>query len=169
MAVTDEQKLTYAGIYVLKKLDLKPADGGIALPVIMDARHSPLEEAVERLVMQGYLAIDRKAQRYTITKAGYRHIGELIDEAETIIDEFDDWETVDMVAELHRRNLDPLRARFLWGWYQGEFDDLLLFQERRGVSPVEPDWPAFVTSDEFYANLELDLVGDGDGDDADDD
>ncbi len=168
MAVTHEQKLSYAGIYVLKKMDLKPADGGIALPVIMDALLSPLEEAVERLVMQGHLAIDRKTQRYSITKAGYRHIGALIDEAETIIDEFDDWETVDMVAELRARNLDPLRARFLWGWYQGEFDDLLQFQERRGISPVEPDWPAFLISDEFYANLELDLVGGG-GDDDDDD
>jgi hypothetical protein len=168
-AVTHEQMLTYAGIYVLKKMDLKPADGGITLPVIMDALHSPLEEVVERLVMQGHLAIDRKAQRYSITKAGYRHIGALIDEAETIIDEFDDWETVDMVAELRSRNLDPLRARFLWGWYQGEFDDLQLFQERRGVSPIEPDWPAFVTSDEFYANLALDLEGDGEGDDEGED
>ena len=167
MAVTHEQKLSYAGIYVLKKMDLKPADGGIALPVIMDALLSPLEEVVERLVMQGHLAIDRKTQRYSITKAGYRHIGALIDEAETIIDEFDDWETVDMVAELRARNLDPLRARFLWGWYQGEFDDLVQFQERRGISPVEPDWPAFLTSDEFYANLDLDLGGGG-GDDDDD-
>lgn len=165
-ALTHEQKLSYAGIYVLKKMDLKPADGGIALPVIMDAFLSPLEEVLERLVMQGHVAIDRKTQRYTITKPGYRHIGTLIDEAEAIIDEFDDWETVDMVAELRARNLDPLRARFLWGWYQGEFDDLLLFQERRGISPVEPDWPAFVTSDEFYANLALDLEGEGDeGDD----
>ena len=167
MAVTHEQKLSYAGNYVLKKMDLKPADGGIALPVIMDALLSPLEEVVERLVMQGHLAIDRKTQRYSITKAGYRHIGALIDEAETIIDEFDDWETVDMVAELRARNLDPLRARFLWGWYQGEFDDLVQFQERRGISSVEPDWPAFLTSDEFYANLDLDLVGGG-GDDDDD-
>ncbi len=165
MAVTHEQKLSYAGIYVLKKMDLKPADGGLTIPVIMDALHSPLEEVVERLVMQGHLAIDRKSQRYTITKPGYRHIGALIDEAESIIDEFDDWETVDMVAELRARNLDPLRARFLWGWYQGEFDDLVQFQERRGISPVEPDWPAFLTSDEFYANLDLDLVGGGDDDD----
>ena len=41
-AVTHEQMLTYAGIYVLKKMDLKPADGGITLPVIMDALHLSL-------------------------------------------------------------------------------------------------------------------------------
>ena len=68
MAVTHEQKLSYAGIYVLKKMDLKPADGGIALPVIMDALLSPLEEVVERLVMQGHLAIDRKTQPATSTR-----------------------------------------------------------------------------------------------------
>jgi hypothetical protein len=158
MSVTDEQKLTYAGIYVLKKMDLKPADGGIAMPVVLDAALSPLEEPLERLVMQGYLEIDRKAQRYKITKLGYKYIGTLIDEAEAVIDEFDEWETADMVAELERRNLDPLRARFLWGWYQDEFDDLVQFQHRRGIDPVEPDWAAFVTSDTFYDNLALDLA-----------
>ena len=158
MSVTAEQKLTYAGIYTLKKMDLKPADGGVQMPVVLDALHSPLEEALERLVIQGYLQIDRKSQRYTITKLGYKYIGALIDEAEAIIDEFDEWETADMVAELRSRNLDPLRARFLWGWYQDEFDDLAQFQQRRGIDPVEQDWPAFVTSDAFYDNLALDLV-----------
>lgn len=158
MSVTHEQKLTYAGIYALKKMDLKPADGGISMPVVLDAALSPLEEALERLVMQGYLEIDRKAQRYKITKLGLKYIGGLIDEAEAIIDEFDEWETADMVAELERRNLDPLRARFLWGWYQDEFDDLVQFQQRRGIDPVEPDWAAVVTGDSFYDNLTLDLT-----------
>jgi hypothetical protein len=155
--VTNEQRLTYAGILVLKKMDLKPADGGLEMPVLLDARLAPLEEVLERLVLQGYLAIDRKKQRYTITKAGYQHIAALIDEAEAIIDEFDDWETEEMVAELRSRNLDPLRARFLWGWYQEEFDDLVQFQQRRGIDPVEPDWAAFAVSPEFYANLALDI------------
>ncbi len=156
--LTEDEKQTYAGIYVLKKMDLKPADGGIQMPVILDAFYSPLEEVLERLVMRGYLEIDRKRQRYAITKAGLKYIGGLIDEAEAIITEFDEWETEDMVAELRLRNLDPLRARFLWGWYQDEFDDLAQFQERRGISPIEPDWPAFVVSDEFYDNLMLDLA-----------
>lgn len=158
MSVINEQKLTYAGIYALKKMDLKPADGGVQMPVVLDADLAPLEDALERLVMQGYLAIDRKAQRYTITKSGFKYIGALIDEAEAIIDEFDEWETSDMVAELRARNLDPLRARFLWGWYQDEFDDIVVFQQRRGIDPVEPDWAAFVTSDIFYDNLALDLA-----------
>lgn len=156
-SVTDDQRLTYAGIYVLKKMDLKPADGGIEMPVVLDSMMAALDEVLERLVMQGHLEIDRKRQRYKITKAGYKYIGALIDEAEAIISEFDEWETADMVAELKTRNLDPLRARFLWGWYQDEFDDLVQFQERRGISPVEPYWANFVVSGEFYDNLALDL------------
>ena len=53
--------------------------------------------------------------------------------------------------------------RFLWGWYQGEFDDVELFQRRRGFVEVEPEWPLFITGDDFYENLELDL---GEGDEA---
>jgi len=160
MPISDDQKLTYAGIHVLKKIDLKPADGGVELPVLLDGIYGPLEPVTERLVMQGHLQIDRKKQRYTITKAGYAYIASLIDEAEALIDEFEEWETLDMVAELIDRNLDPLRARFLWGWYQGEFDDLTVFQQRRGFDPVEYEWPAFLVSDAFYENLETDLQGD---------
>ncbi len=157
MTITDEQCRTYAGIYVLKKMDLKPADGGVEMPVILPTIYSPLDAVLEHLVMLDYLAIDRKKQRYTITKAGYAYIGQLIDEAEAIIAEFDDWETEDMLAELERRNLDPLRVRFLWGWYQDEFDDLVLFQERRGVVPVEPEWPLYITSPSFYEEISRDL------------
>lgn len=163
---TEDQKLTYAGIYVLKKIDLKPADGGLELPVLLDGVLGSLEQAVERLVMQGHLQIDRKKQRYAITKSGYAYIASLIEEAEGLIDEFDEWETLDMVHELVDRNLDPLRARFLWGWYQGEFDDLVVFQQRRGLDPVEYEWPAFVVSDAFYEDLERDLAGDVEEDEA---
>lgn len=157
MPVTPEQILTYAGIFVLKKMDLKPADGGLQMPVILDAQLAPLEDVLERLVLQSRLEIDRKRQRYALTKIGVQYIGSLIDEAEAIIHEFDDWETADMVAELRARNLDPLRARFLWGWYQGEFDDPIQFQERRGIEPIEHAWPHFITSPTFYDNLALDL------------
>jgi hypothetical protein len=157
MSVTPEQIATYAGIYVLKLMDLKPADGGIQMPVILDAKLAPLEDVLERLVLQSRLEIDRKRQRYALTKIGIQYIGSLIDEAEGIIHEFEEWETADMVAELRARNLDPLRARFLWGWYQGEFDDLVQFQERRGIEPIEYSWAEFITSPAFYDNLALDL------------
>ena len=163
MAITHDQKLDYAGIYVLKKLDLKPQDGGVRIPVLLDSIYHPLEEVLERLVMRGHVEIDRKSQSYRLTKRGSAYIGGLIDEAEGYIDEFDEQEVADMVDELRARNLDPMRARFLWGWYQGEFDDVELFQRRRGFVEVEPEWPLFITGDDFYENLELDL---GEGDEA---
>jgi hypothetical protein len=49
------------------------------------------------------------------------------------------------------------RARFLWGWYEGEFDDLVLFQERRGVSPVERLWAFYLMSDAFWSELAREL------------
>lgn len=159
MSVAHSQKLVYAGIYVLKKMDLRPVDGGVQIPVLLDAEYAPLEEVLERLQLDGYVEIDRRSQRYRLTKRGVAYLGALIDEAEGYVDEFDEREVADIVDELQARNLDPLRVRFLWGWYQGEFDDVELFQRRRGFVEVEPEWPLFVTSDVFYENLELDLEG----------
>lgn len=154
--ISPEQILHYAGIFVLKKLDLPPDDGGIELPIVLPHAYQPLDPVLERLVLDGFVELDRKRGRYRLTKPGIAHIGTLIDETEALIDEFDDQEPEQMVATLRRRNLDPLRARFLWGWYQGEFDDLVLFQQRRGVE-VERDWALYLTSEEFYAELAKDL------------
>ena len=63
-----------------------------------------------------------------------------------------------MVRELRRRNLDPMRVRFMWGWYSGEFDDPVLYQQRRGISPIEEDWAAFIMSDTFFADLARDIT-----------
>jgi len=51
-----------------------------------------------------------------------------------------------------------MRARFLWGWYDGEFDDLLEFQRQRGVAEPQPLWAYYLTDDEFYAELARDLA-----------
>jgi hypothetical protein len=151
--VTDEQKLAYAGMYVLKKMDLKPEDGGIVFPVLLPPELEPLDEILDGLAVAGLIEIDTRNNRWLITQAGYDHIGALIDEAAALVDEFDDHELPDAVAELRRRNLDVFRARFLWGWYEGEFDDLVLFQERRGVAPVERSWADYLRSDAFYQHL----------------
>ena len=153
-----EEKLLYAGIYVLKKMDLKPEDGGLVLPAVLPHELEPLDEVLQELALAGFVEINRRKERWEITKAGFAHIGALIDEAEALIDEFDDEEPAEMLAELQRRHLDPFRARFLWGWYQGEFDDLVLFQQRRGVEPVERSWADYLVSDAFYDNLALDLA-----------
>jgi len=155
-----EEKLLYAGIHVLKKMDLKPEDGGLVLPAVLPHDLEPLDEALQELAVAGFVALNRRKERWEITNAGFEHIGALIDEAEALIDEFDDEEPAEMLAELQRRHLDPFRARFLWGWYQGEFDDLVLFQQRRGVDPVERSWADYLVSDAFYDNLTLDLAPD---------
>jgi hypothetical protein len=157
VTITPEQKLTYAGYYVLKKMDLKPEDGGITVPVLLPPELAPLDDVLQELVNADYIVINRRKERYELTKRGLAAIGELIGEAEALVDEFDDHELEEAVEELRARNLDVFRARFLWGWYDGEIDDLILFQERRGISPVERMWAYYLMSDEFWELLARDI------------
>ena len=155
--VSREQKLVYAGIYVLKKMDLKPADGGIEMPIVLPSEMSPLEDVLQELVNADLVEVNRRKARFEITKKGLAYLGEIIDEAEALVDEFDDESLEDAVAELRGRNVDVLRARFLWGWYDGEFDDLIAFQQRRGISPVEKMWAYFLMGKGFWELLESDI------------
>lgn len=156
--MTDERtKLTYAGIYLLKKLDVTPEDGGLVIPLVLPRELEPLDAALERLAIDGLVAMNKKKGRYELTPAGIDHIGTLIDEAEHYIGEFDGMDTERMVPQLVKRRLDPLRVRFLWGWYQGELDDLVLWQQRRGLTEIEDDWAFYLMSDAFWAELEGEL------------
>ncbi|WP_437723952.1 hypothetical protein [Sorangium sp. So ce861] len=154
--VSREQKLVYAGIYVLKKMDLKPADGGMEFPIVLPPELSPLEDVLQELVNADLVEVNRRKARFEVTKKGLAYLGEIIDEAEALVDEFDDESLEDAVAELRSRNVDVLRARFLWGWYDGELDDLVLFQQRRGAAQVEPWWADYLMSDAFYEALRSD-------------
>ena len=86
-----EEKLVYAGIYLLKKMDLKPEDGGLVLPVVLPHEFAPLDEVLQELALAGFVAINRRKERWEITKAGFAHIGALIDEAEALIDWLPVW------------------------------------------------------------------------------
>lgn len=152
-----EQRAYYASVYILKRLDLDPKDGGVQLPVVLPHDWYPLEEVIEGMVVQGLVAIARRKGNYELTAQGIDLVGRLIDEAESYIDEFDDAEVEDMLGVLHKRGVDPLRVRFLWGWYDEEFDDLVEFQRIRGMEPVQSNWAEFLLSAEFYANLARDL------------
>jgi hypothetical protein len=143
--IEESRKQLYAGIWVLKKLDLKPEDGGVVLPLMLPHEWSPLEGVLDRLVMDGLVAMNRGKNRYELTPKGIETIGMLIDEAETYIEELDGVAAPELVKTLEQRNIDPLRVRFLWGWYQGELDDLVLFQQRRGAKDVEDDWAEYLT------------------------
>jgi hypothetical protein len=157
--IDEETRQTYVGLYVMKKMDLKPQDGGLEMPVVLPSELSPLDEVLQNLGVADLVKINSKKGRWELTKAGSAYLAQHIDEAEELIEEFEEDELPDVVAELQRRNLDPLRARFLWGWFDGEFDDLVVFQQRRGVTPVETLWAFYLTSNDFYAELAKDLVG----------
>lgn len=158
MPISDDQKQTYISLYLLKKLDLSPKDGGIELPVVLPSELSPLDEVLQQLAVDDMIAINMRKKRYELTKRGIALLGDTIDEAQDLVDEFEDSELPEVIAELTARKLDVFRARFLWGWFEGEFDDLVLFQQRRGVTPVEPLWAFYLTSDAFWNELARDLL-----------
>lgn len=158
--VDDDTKYTYIALWILKKLDLDPKDGGLDFPVVLPAELEPLDETLQQMAVDELVAINAKKGRYELTRKGTEYLRESIDEATDLLDEFEDAETSEMIAALHERNLDPFRARFLWGWYEGELDNLVLFQERRGVRPIERMWAFYLVGDELYAELAKDLSGD---------
>jgi hypothetical protein len=158
MKISEDQKRTLVGLWILKKLDLDPKEGGIAFPVVLPGDLSPLDETLQELAVEDYVRINAKKNLYELTPKGIDYLGHVIDEAQDMVDELEELETDEAVAELRKRGLDLLRARFLWGWYEGEFDDLVLFQERRGVDPVERMWAFYLTSDDFFAEIAKDFT-----------
>ncbi len=151
--ISDEQKQTLAGLWVLKQMDLK----NVEFPVIMSSEMSPLDDVLQQLAVEGYVDINKRKERYELSKKGVEYLGRAIDEAQTLVDELDELETDEAIAEIKARKLDLMRARFLWGWYEGEFDDLIAFQQRRGA-PVETLWAYYLMSDAFYSELARDFT-----------
>ncbi|HVH42411.1 MAG TPA: hypothetical protein VM925_08705 [Labilithrix sp.] len=159
-AIDDEAKQTYVGLWLLKKLDLTPEDGGMPFPVALPAELSPLDEPLQQLAVAELIQINKRTGRYDLTKKGIAYLGEVIDEASDLVDELDDLETTEeAIAELRASGRDVFRARFLWSWFNGEFDDLVLWQERRGVRPVEHLWAFYLTGDELWNELARELEG----------
>jgi hypothetical protein len=158
--ISEDQKQTLVSLWLLKKLDLKPEDGGMELPVVLPSELSPFDEYLQQLAVEDFVQINAKKGRYELTKKGIAYLGEVIDEAQEMVDELEDLETDEAIEELRARNLDLMRARFLWGWYEGEFDDMVLFQERRGVQPIERLWAFYLTSDDFFRELARDFADD---------
>lgn len=154
----EETRGTYIKLWILKKLDLAPDDGGMMFPVVLPAELSPLDDYLQQLAVDGLVAINARKGRYELTRQGIAYLGAVIDEASDLVDELDDLETDQAIAELRERGLDVYRARFLWGWFDGEFDDLVLFQERRGVIPIERLWAFYLTGDEFWREIADDLT-----------
>lgn len=156
--VSDDQRAAYVALFVLKLLDLAPEDGGMSMPVVLPASLMPFEPVLEHLAVEELVEIDRRRGEYRLAQRGLDTIAMHIDEAEGYIEEFDDVEVEEMLDILRQRNVDPMRVRFLWGWYQGEFDDPVVFQQRRGAAVVERDWASYIQSDAFFASIAEDLT-----------
>lgn len=157
--ISEDEKQTLVSLWILKKMDLGPKEGGLEFPVVVPSELSPLDDYLQQLAVEDYISINAKKGRYELTKKGIDYLGHVIDEAEEMVGELEDLETDEAIAELRARNLDLMRARFLWGWFEGEFDDMVLFQERRGVKPVERLWAFYLTSDDFFRELARDFAG----------
>lgn len=171
MKMTDDKRQTYAEMVVLKLIDLGPDQGGMEIPRELPRELSPLQPLVEELRFKGLIEVAAKKRGalaalrgkpkeevYGLTPSGAEHLGRLIDEAEGYVSEFEELEVADMLEVARARKLDPLRIRFMWGWFEGEFDDLALFQERRSIEPVERLWAYYLTSNEFWDELSKDLA-----------
>ena len=170
MRISEDQKQLYAEMILLKTLDLGPEGGGQEIPRELPRELAPLQPLLEELRYKGLIDVvvkkrgalaalrgKPKEEAYALTPAGVEHVGRLIDEAESYASDLEDLEIPEIVAYARERRLDPLRIRFLWGWYHGELDDLALFQERRSISPVERLWAYYLTSDDFWRELASDL------------
>ena len=157
-AISDEAKQRYIGMQLLRFLDIDPKDGGIPFPAVPDGALVALDEPLQELGVAGYAEINAKKGIWQLTKSGIAYLGTLIDEASDLVDELDELETDEAIRELQSRGLDVFRARFLWGWFEGEFDDLVLWQERRGITPVERLWSFYLTGDELWNELAKELA-----------
>lgn len=156
-ALSESQRRYYASLILLKRIDLAGDDRSLAIPVLLPASEAAIEGLLDELHLRGMIEIDRKRQIYTLSRRGADEVGTLIAEIEEVIDEFDGVPVPKMVRALRQRGRDPFRVRFLWGWYDGEFDDPVAHQRRRGFAEVDEEWASFILSEDFYADLARDL------------
>lgn len=172
MKVSEAKKQAWIELVLLKMLDLAPDEGGQELAVELPYELDPIQPYLQELRFRGLIEATSKPrgafaalrgkpkeQFWRLTQAGIAYLGTVIDEAEGIVNAFEDMEAHEIKDEAVARGLDPQRIRFLWGWYQGEFDDLAVFQEQRNIEPVERLWAFYLISDEFLAEVMSDLDG----------
>ena len=148
----------YAGMLILKKLDpMAPPEARYDFNIPLEGLDQILEPVLDDLYNRGFVEIDTAKAKYVLTPKGDQYIQTLIDEAEWYISKYQEFEPKTRVAIMKNDGVNLLRARFLWGWYDGEFDDLEAFQEERGITPVRP-WQEFLVSKEFYDILFEDVI-----------
>ncbi len=147
--------MKYAGMYVLKLIDLPPKEGGHIFEVPLALEDEHLEPVLDDLLFHGLIDIDTVRTCYVLTQDGRNYVDKLIGEVEAYIDKYQEFEPTTKVNLMRRDNINPLRARFLWGLYDGEFDDLNEWQDNWQINPAErvDDWRFVITRKEFYDML----------------
>lgn len=160
--------MKYAGLFILEKIDVGPNDGGHNFDVPLMGIDEQLEPILDDLLFHDLLDIDSENTCYTITDKGYKYIKDIIKEAENYLSKYQEFEPTTRVNLMKRDGVNPLRARFLWGLYDGEFIDIKQWQDDRGISLEEQveDWREFITKKEFYDILFEEINNMDDLDDA---
>jgi len=144
--------MKYAGMYLLKKIDLPPEEGGHVFEVPLSGLDEHLEPILDDLLFHDLIDIDSVSTRYALTKDGNDYVAKLIDEIEDYIDDYDEYDATTKVNLMKKNNINPLRARFLWGLYDGEFDDFEDWQDEWNFPSDQrsSDWRDMITKKEFY-------------------
>jgi DNA-binding PadR family transcriptional regulator len=152
--ISAPQKLAFAGIYLLKKLDLPTEDGGVELSSALAEDGSVLAPVLAQLEQQRFVERVGDPPLFELTDAGLEHLEALMEEAEALVPSDAELETDDAIHVHEHRGLRSLRERFLWSWYRGELDDLVGYQRARGLEPVDTSWARFLLSDALYEALD---------------
>ena len=58
--ISEDQKQTFVSLWLLKKLDLDPKEGGIEIPVVVPSELSPFDEYLQELAVEDYVTINAK-------------------------------------------------------------------------------------------------------------
>ncbi len=152
--ISESHKLTLAGLYLLKKIDLPAEDGGLELSAPLAEDLAALAPALERLEQQGLVERVGEPPAYALTDAGLDHLEGVMEEAEALIPSDAGLDEDDALETHAHRGLRGLRERFLWAWYIGELDDLAAYQRASGRAPIDGHWARFLLADALYESLD---------------
>ena len=152
---TNLEIMKYAGMYILKTMDPEaPENIHHVYEVPLERDDEILEPVLDDLLYRSLVEIDSKNTCYKITGKGMDYIQQLINETESLLEKYAEMEPRTRLAIMRRDGINLLRARFLWGWYDGEFDDLVEFQHiQEWEGDIQTIWQIFIVSKEFYDAL----------------
>ncbi len=151
--------MKYAGLYILKMVDLPPEEGGHLFEVPLSGLDEQMEPILDDLFFHNLIEIDTDKARYALSQDGSDYVDKIVAEVEDYIDKYQEFDPATKVSLMRRDKMNPLRARFLWGLYDGEFDDFNEWQENWNIDPTQrkEDWQDVITSKDFYDMLFEDI------------